>query len=95
MLETPTINEIKLHLRCRKCGGKLIVSRWQRDGVIMWLQNQRSRHERQINFPELCMSDSFAIWHTSFDICRQYHYLHVRIHRLEIIFVRAQRDYYL
>jgi len=38
--------------------------------VITWLQNhRRSRHERQINFPELCMDNSIAIWRTSFDIC--------------------------
>lgn len=66
--------------------------------VIMWLQNHwRSRHERQINFPELCMSDSLqsgtrastlAIPSLSLFACAN---TSIRA----IIFVQAQRDYYL
>lgn len=68
-LETPTTNEIKLHLCRKKCSGEVGGDGMVKRRVIMWLQNhRRSRRERQINFPELCMDNSIAIWRTSFDI---------------------------
>jgi len=53
--------------------------------VITWLQNhRRSRHERQINFPELCMDNSIAIWRTSRHLqYHRYYHLHARIRRLQ------------
>lgn len=92
MLETPTTNEIKLHLWRWKYSRELGGDKETGNNVVV--QNHwRSRHERQINFPELCMGDSlqsgtqasiFAIPPVSLFAC-------ANISIRAIIFVQAAR----